>query len=116
MPLNAPKKTPILRRKYILEHIASKGINEIATDCDVNESTIDRDIAKLKTSGEWQEWIEAELLRLHKCIDIDNVTRYREMSKLYAKTLVDKREVETKGTHIVNVLYSKDMKDESRDK
>ena len=115
MPPNAPKKPPILRRKYILESIASKGINEIAADCGVNESTIDRDIANLKESGEWYTWIEYELIRLHKSRDIDDVVKYKEMAKLYSKSMVEKHEVETKGTQTIEVVYSEDMKS-ARDK
>ena len=110
-----PKKIPKLRRRYILENIASKGINEIAKACDVSEKTIDRDIAKLKATGEWYTWIEYELLRLHKREDIDSVTKYKEMSKLYAKGITERRQVETIGTHILNVVYSEGMKSESRD-
>ena len=98
MPPNVPHKPPKLRRRYILQNIAQKDIKEIANECGVDEKTIDRDIKKLKESGEWQSWLEDELLRLHKLSDIDNTTKYREIAKLYAKTMIQKTEVVSEGS------------------
>lgn len=103
------------RKKYILENIASKTIDEIAVECGVTEKTVDRDIKKLKESGDWFEWIESELLRLHKSRDIDDNTKYKEMSKLYAKGITTKAEITTSGTQTINVVFDKDMKDESKE-
>lgn len=108
-------KTPLERRKYILDNIASKTIDVIASECGVTEKTIDRDIKKLKDSGEWFDWIEAELLRLHKSRNIDENTKYREMSKLYGKGLTTKAEITTTGSQTINVVFDKDMKDEPQD-
>ena len=98
MSQDVPRKPPRLRRRYILQNIAQKAIKEIASECGVDEKTIDRDIKKLKESGEWQSWLEDELLRLHKLSDIDNTTKYREIAKLYAKTMIQKTEVVSEGS------------------
>ena len=105
-----------IRKQFILDNIGLMDQQAIADKMGVGRKQIVRDIRQLKDSGVWVEWIESELLRLHKSHDIDDLAKYKEMSKLYSKTLVDKREVETKQTHIINVVYSSDMKDEPEDK
>ena len=114
-PKMSYRKPQEVRRRYVLENIGQKIIAEIAKDCGVNEKTINRDIQAMKESGEWYDWIEAELLRLHKSRDIDDNTKYKEMSKLYSKGITTKAEVYTEGSQTINVVFDKDMKDEPKD-
>ena len=69
----------------------------IAEEMGVHERTIYRDIDELKASGEWDKWIENELLRLHRKSTISDVTKYKELSKLRARSIVQKAEVKTEG-------------------
>lgn len=109
------RKPPEARRSLIKQKITQINIDEIAKLCGVSERTIDRDIAHMKETGEWQDWIELELLRLHINGEVDDDIKYREMAKLYARTIIQKREVETIGRQDVHVTFDRDMKDESPD-
>ena len=91
------RKPPEVRRQYIKHNLALKPLKDIAVDCGVSEKTIDRDIAHMKETGEYQDWIDLEFLRLHIEGDIKDDTKYREMARLYAKTIVQKSEVEATG-------------------
>ena len=99
MSLNedSPPLEPEQRKEKIKEYIASCTQEQIAKMCGVERETINRDIKKMKESGEWYEWIEAELLRLHRSGNIDDQTKYKELAKLYARTLVQRSEVSVQG-------------------
>lgn len=103
------------RKQYIKDNIAQYTQDEIAEACGVIRETISRDIREMRESGDWFEWIETELLRLHKSHDIDDNTKYKEMSKLYSKGITTKAEVYTEGSQTINVVFDKDMKDEPKD-
>ena len=90
-----PKQDPETRKQYIIDMIAQKTRGVIAKDMGVSRMQIYRDIKAMKESGEWTEWLEKELIRLHLSDEIDEITKYREIAKLYARTLTQRREVET---------------------
>ena len=91
------KQNPETRKQYILNYIAQLTQQEIARDMGVSRMQISRDIKAMKDSGEWDEWLENELIRLHLSEDIDEITKYREIAKLYARTLTHRSEIETKN-------------------
>ena len=90
-------KPPELRKTFILENIGIMDILAISTEMGVHERTIYRDIDELKASGEWDKWIENELLRLHRKPTISDVTKYKELSKLRARSITQKTEVKAEG-------------------
>ena len=85
------------RKQIIKDNIASRTQDQIAEMCGVDRKTIYRDIQAMKESGEWFEWIEAEMLRLHRSGNIDDQTKYKELAKLYARTITQKSEVSIQG-------------------
>ena len=98
--VNNVKKTskpPELRKTFILENIGIIDILAIADEMGVHNRTIYRDIDELKASGEWDKWIENELLRLHRKTTISDVTKYKELSKLRARSITQKTEVKAEG-------------------
>ena len=112
-----PRKPPKLRRRYVLQNIAQKSISQIAIDCGVDEKTIDRDIKKLKESGEWDQWIEAEFLRLSRSTNVSDTAKFKEYRQLYGKTLVQKTEIETKGdVNITFKMWRPNIDDDDSDK
>ena len=93
-----PKPLPqALRIELIKQHIASETQDQIAERCHCTRETINRDIKDMKEHGEWFEWIEAEMLRLHRSGNIDDQTKYKELAKLYARTITQKSEVSIQG-------------------
>lgn len=91
------------RKQIIKNHITSRIIGakerggSIAWMCGVDERTIRRDISKMKVTGEWHEWLELFLLQLYASDEIDDDAKLRSVTTLYAKTMVQKSEVATKG-------------------
>ena len=92
-----PSKPPEIRKRFLLENIGTKDVQEIADEMGVHNRTIYRDIDELKASGEWDKWIENELLRLHRKTTISDVTKYKELSKLRARSITQKTEVKAEG-------------------
>lgn len=90
-------KSPEIRRHFILNNIGTMDVLSIAKEMGVHERTIYRDIDELKASGQWDRWIENELLRLHRKTTISDVTKYKELSKLRAKSITQKTEVKAEG-------------------
>lgn len=88
---------PEIRKRFILNNIGLIDILAISKKMGVHERTIYRDLEELKASGEYDKWIEYELLRLHRKTTISDVTKYKELAKLRAKSMVQKSEVSTKG-------------------
>ena len=115
-------RLPLSKRKQIIkENIAFKKVGEkdetntIAWMCGVDRKTIYRDVKKMQKSGEWDEFIEATVLKLSQSGDIDDVTKFREWMKIYGKRFAEKHDVETHGSQTINVVFDKDMKDEPKD-
>ncbi len=109
------RKPPEARRQYIKKNVGTKQLKDIAKDCGVSEKTIDRDVAYMKGTGEWQDFIEYEALRLHREIGLkeDPLTAYKEFMKLYAKTITSKTEAKLEGnlTTEFRVVFDKSMDD-----
>lgn len=105
------RKPPEARRHYIKRNLALKPLKDIAVDCGVSEKTIDRDIAHMKETGEYQEWINLEFLRLHIEGDIKDDAKYRELARLYSKTMVQKTEVAGSVSTEFRVVFDKSMDD-----
>jgi len=108
-----PKRDVETRKQYIVEMIAQKTQCEIADDMGVSRMQIYRDIKAMKESGEWTEWLEKELIRLHLSSEIDEATKYREIAKLYARTLTQRREIETNANLSVTFNTWRPHEDES---
>jgi hypothetical protein len=92
-----PGKPPEIRNRFLLENIGIMDIQVIADEMGVHNRTIYRDIDELKASGEWDKWIENELLRLHRKSTITDTAKYKELAKLRARSIVQKAEVKTDG-------------------
>lgn len=90
-------KPPEIRKRFILENIGTMDIQAIADEMNVHNRTIYRDIDELKASGEWDRWIENELLRLHRKTTISDTAKYKELSKLRARSITQKTEVKAEG-------------------
>lgn len=102
---------PLRRRQIIKENTASHTNAEIARICGVTERTIDRDIAEMKESGEWTEWLEATLLDLMRDGELSDAEKFREIAKLYGKTLTTKSEsrIEASGPGQIIVTFDKTL-------
>ena len=66
---------------------------QIAKECGVKRQTIERDKREWRQSGDFEDWIKEEWLRLHLLIQQkDPVIAYREITRLLGKTLTQKVE------------------------
>ena len=106
-----PRQPIETRKTYILEHIVTKTTEEIAADMGVTRQTIHRDIVKMKESGEWHEWLELFLLNLYSSEDVSDDAKLRSVTTLYAKTMVQKTQVETEVKGGLTILFDKGMED-----
>ena len=110
------RQSPEIRKQFILDHIAQLTQTEIANDMGVSRMQISRDIKAMKESGEWTEWLENELIRLHLEAEIDDITKYREIAKLYARTLVQRREIDTNvDMNVTFKAWRPNMEDEEEE-
>ena len=114
-PQMSLRKPPEARRQYIKNHIVSKEIMEIARICGVNEKTIDRDIAHMKETGEWHEWLEVFLLTLYSSDEVSDEAKLRSVTMLYGKTIVQRREVKTEGDYSLNLMAWRPKKEKRED-
>lgn len=79
--------------------------------CGVDERTIRRDIAKMKASGEWTEWLELFLLKLYASDEVSDDAKLRSVTTLHAKTMVQKSEVMGSVSTELKVVFDKSMDD-----
>ena len=101
-PLKAlsPKKRYNLIKTYIVDETEE----EIAKRCRCDPRTIDRDIRKMKESGEWWEWIEKALHRYGRSTQVSDDVKFKEYAKLYGKKFITEKHeqsTEVKGTIII---------------
>jgi len=122
MSLN-PRLPPSKRKQIIKEYIAFKNVGDkdlngtIAWMCGVDRKTIQRDIKKMQRSGEWDDFIEATVLKLSQSGDIDDVTKFREWMKIYGKRFAEKHEVGVDlVTETVPTIDWSTLNDEERNK
>jgi predicted transcriptional regulator len=93
MSKNVVKMRPEIRRRYVLVNRINKTISQIAHECGVKPRTIDRDIAKMKNSGEWRNWWEDEFLRLHRLPTISDTEKLKAITHCYGKLLTRRKVV-----------------------
>ena len=112
-----PPRQPVETRKtYILGHIVTKTIEEIAYDMGVTRRTIHRDIDALKASGKWNEWLEVFLLKLYSSDDVSDDAKLRSVTMLYGKTMVQRTQVEAEIKGGLTILFDKGMEDNGEPK
>jgi hypothetical protein len=72
-----------LQRKDILEeHYGLYKNKEIALACGVHESTIDKDIAQWKASGEYDEWLDRRWHGYLESDTIPDIEKFRALTRL----------------------------------
>ena len=85
-------------------------IEQISGKCGVYEKTIDRDIHAWVESGLFTTWIREEWVRLHsQIIHDDPVEAYRQVSKLVAKSIVQRAEIKSEHKEEITKKYSLDI-------
>jgi hypothetical protein len=73
--------------------LEGKTSQEIATICHVRRETIERDKRSWRQSGELEDWVKEEAIRLHYLVVKKHpVDAYREVMRLLGKTLVQRIE------------------------
>jgi len=76
--------------------LSGQTITQIAEHCGVQDKTIDRDLAKFRNSGEFEEWLKEEWMRIHYIIIHENPTEaYRNLTKLVSNMLTRRIEALT---------------------
>ena len=88
-----PEATRIRLPKIKAGLLANKTSEQIAKECGVKRQTIERDKQEWRQSGDFEDWIKEEWMRLHLLIQKqDPVIAYREITRLLGKTLTQKVE------------------------
>ena len=75
MSLNVAKLNYKARIEYIEHNILYKTLDEIATTCNVNPRTIDRDISKWKKRGGFDKFLDKEFFQLYGQEKLQNPSR-----------------------------------------
>ena len=92
------------QRKHQLEDYYAVLTNKaIALRCGVHESTIDRDIAKWKASGDYDEWLDRRWHQYLESDTVDDRTKFLALTRLKEKRLI--RRSETRQSMEVNVRH-----------
>jgi len=92
--LTPEQRLEILKRELLL----GSTHEEIAEICGVSRKTIERDIRKWELTGGFEDWIRREFKDLFVGIsETDEPLAFREMSKLAARTMVQKSEAKVEG-------------------
>ena len=115
MVQNPPRLNPEQRREIIKTYITQETQDKIAERCGVHRNTIVRDIRDMKESGEWDEWIEKEFLRLHKHPEIKPHVKYVQIAILYGRTKTQKIETSMKGPASIVLSFDKTMEIKPKD-
>lgn len=94
----------VQRKTYLEQYYGLKTNREIALDCGVHESTIDRDIADWKASGEYDEYLDHRWHQYLEDPEIDKRTKFQALTRLKIRRQVEKPE-ETVGLkkHVVDI-------------
>jgi len=109
-----PEATRIRLPKIKTGLIEGKTSQQIAEECSVTRETIERDKHAWRQSGDFEDWIKEEWLRLHLLIQQkDPVIAYREITRLLGKTLTQKVETALTQKEPFVVKLWKPKKDES---
>jgi len=85
-----------------------KGLNyeQIGTKCGVTEKTIDRDVKAWVDSGDFENWIKEEWIRLHQIVMNESpVEAYRNLTKLVGQMLTRKIQAKSEITQTQRVLH-----------
>jgi len=91
--MSLPEATRIRLPKIKTGLIEGKTSEQIAKECGVTRETIERDKHAWRQSGDFEDWIKEEWLRLHILIqEKDPVIAYKEITRLLGKTLTQKVE------------------------
>jgi hypothetical protein len=75
MSHNVPKTNQKARLQYIEEHLLFETHEEMATACNVNRKTIERDLTKWKLSGGFDKFLEQEFFQLYSKEKLTNPSR-----------------------------------------
>jgi hypothetical protein len=118
MPQNVPLPTQTIIRLPKIKQGLREGLNyqKIADLCNVkSEKTIDRDMQAWVQSGDFEIWLKTEFVILHShAVVADPIEAYKEIAKIVAKMVTQKREVlideSVTETHNYNLNYSEEDK------
>lgn len=76
--------------------LQGKTSEQIAIECGVQRLTIERDKQKWRESGDLEDWIREEAIRLHYIVVKKKpIEAYREIMRLLGKTITRKAELKT---------------------
>ena len=100
LPHQTLQRLPIIKKDLLL----GKNIDQIAEHCGVKNKTIDRDLAKFRNSGEFEEWLKEEWMRIHHIIIHEDPTEaYRNLTKLVSTMLTRRIEKRLEVTEQVDI-------------
>jgi len=109
----SPRSQPSLpfdeRKEKIKQLVATHDYMRIALICGVTERTIKRDVAAMKQSGEWTEWVEAELLRLFRDGEVSDTKKFEKLVDLYKGLMKERIEATIKVEADVEVTRKDDI-------
>jgi hypothetical protein len=72
----------------IKEHRVTKTLNQLADLCYCTRRTIDRDIAEMKASGEWLEFLEHGMLHYGQKDTVSDTAKFNKYADMYAKAAI----------------------------
>ena len=88
------------RKEIIKQSVGLLKKKQIAEMCGVSTRSIDRDIAELKDTGEWLQWIEDRFLDLLADFEVDKNTKFRELARLYGKQFAETHLIKSQNLNV----------------
>lgn len=82
MVLQLTRLGHVQRKDYLEEHYGLSKNKEIALACGVHLSTINRDIAEWKASGEYDEWLDRRWHIYLESDTIPDIEKFRALTRL----------------------------------
>lgn len=76
------------RYTIIKEYVTVETYEQLALRCGCTRRTIDRDIATMKKTGEWWQFLEQAMFRYGRSTDIADEVKFKEYAKLYGKQFI----------------------------
>ena len=85
MTLQLARLGHIQRKDYLEEHYGLSTNKEISLACGVHLSTVNKDIAEWKTSGEYDEWLDRRWHYYLESDTVDDRTKFLALTRLKEK-------------------------------
>ncbi len=88
-----PPLSPLDRRDLLEQFYGAKTQTELAVKAGVSRKTIERDVAKWKRSGRYDEWLDERWHSLLDDEDVPKTLKFISLTRIKLRRMIEKHEV-----------------------